>query len=149
MIITNYQNLFTHIIDKRDIEICTSFIANNIVEELPCGIYELDGMRVYANVMSYQTKDAYNCMWEAHRRYIDIHYIISGEELIKVSDLDDMTIKDYIESSDYLKICGSEKYSILMEKGSFLFLMTNEAHKTGCNNEKSVTVKKIVFKISV
>ena len=45
----------------------------------------VDGENVYASVQTYVTKD--DAKYESHRRYIDIQYMIDGEEKIGVTDL--------------------------------------------------------------
>ena len=49
---------------------------------IPDGRYVIDGNKVYANVQSYETK--LDALYEAHRDYIDIQYMISGVEKIGV-----------------------------------------------------------------
>ena len=47
------------------------------------GRHEIDGERVYANVMSYTSKVPPGLTHEAHRRYADVQFILHGEELIR------------------------------------------------------------------
>lgn len=149
MIITNYSELFQNMVTNADLVMCWEFIKNNNVEELSPGFYEIDKKHVYANVTTYKTKDSNLCSWEAHKKYYDLHYIISGEENIKVSNINNMEVGNYIEESDYLQINGIEQYTIPMSAGCFLLLTTQEAHKTGCRIKCNILVKKIIFKISV
>jgi len=44
------------------------------------GRYELDGQNRVAIVMRYKTKLDENAVWESHRKYIDVQYIVSGHE---------------------------------------------------------------------
>lgn len=147
MIITNYSELFLNMVANTDLELCREFIKNNDVKELSPGSYEIDGKRVYATVAVYETKESNLCIWEAHKKYLDLHYIISGEENIKVSNINTMKTGDYIEESDYLQISGIEQYTIPLSAGNFLLLTTQEAHMTGCKTDKKMWVKKIIFKI--
>ena len=50
---------------------------------IPDGNVEIDGTNVYAIVQSYISKpDAATPKFEAHLKYIDIQYMISGKELM-------------------------------------------------------------------
>ena len=149
MIITNYSELFQNVVAIKDLELCREFIKSNDVEKLSPGSYEIDGKRVYANVATYETKESNLCIWEAHKKYLDLHYIISGEENIKVSNINTMKTGNYTEESDYLQISGIEQYTIPLAVGNFLLLTTQEAHMTGCKTNTKMWVKKIIFKISV
>ncbi len=46
------------------------------------GRHELDGDRLLAMVQRYRTKPLVKARWEAHRRYLDIQYVVQGEERI-------------------------------------------------------------------
>jgi biofilm protein TabA len=46
------------------------------------GRIEIDGDKVYAIIQTYQTLTTGDLRVEAHRRYIDLHYIASGFECI-------------------------------------------------------------------
>lgn len=46
----------------------------------------LNGDKLYVSIQSYKTKARGDCKYEAHRRYIDIQYIIEGREIIAVTD---------------------------------------------------------------
>ena len=58
------------------------FLQSNELSSWPDGEHEIDGENVYAVLRSYQTKPPAECRWEAHKKYIDIQYLISGEERI-------------------------------------------------------------------
>ena len=44
------------------------------------GRHELDGDRLFALVQEYHTRPPDACVWEAHRRYIDVQYVVRGAE---------------------------------------------------------------------
>src|SRR5580704_4265576 len=51
------------------------------------GKYVVDGDDVFAILQEYDTKNDAHAKLEAHRKYIDVQYIISGEEFIGVRPL--------------------------------------------------------------
>ena len=55
------------------------WLKHNSLENMSDGKYNISE-NIYANIQSYETKD--NALYEAHRKYIDIQYMISGEEFI-------------------------------------------------------------------
>ena len=120
------------------------FIRSGKTNELDCGRHDLfDG--VYVNVSQYQTKE--ESFFEAHRRYIDIHYIISGEEIVEVADVSTMSVsKDYDEASDALLGMASGKRYLLKE-GQYMVLRPQEAHMPGISKGINRQVKKAVFKV--
>jgi YhcH/YjgK/YiaL family protein len=47
---------------------------------VPLGRQELDGARLFAIVQRYRTKPLNEAGWEAHRRYLDVQYVVEGDE---------------------------------------------------------------------
>ena len=58
---------------------------------LPESRVEIDGDRIFANTVRLTSKPFESCVFEAHRRYIDIHYIVSGVEGIGVASVGALT----------------------------------------------------------
>lgn len=58
-------------------------LADTDWSAVPDGRYELDGDNVFINVMRYDTK-ADNPTPERHEKYIDIFYLLEGEEEVAV-----------------------------------------------------------------
>ena len=54
------------------------------------GKYEIAGDEIFASVMTYTTAPENEKKFELHRKYIDIQYIISGEEIIGGESIDMM-----------------------------------------------------------
>ena len=62
------------------IKIGLFWLENTDLKNIADGKYLIDGDNVYASVQTYDTKD--DVKYESHRRYIDIQYMIDGEEKI-------------------------------------------------------------------
>ncbi len=110
------------------------------------GRFEIDGDDFFGICQSYTTKSKEDGLWEAHRKYLDIHYILSGSEIVDVSDISTMQpSNDYTD--DYQLFEGNSQLSIVLNRGDFLVLYPNEVHKTGISPDgKNREVEKIVFK---
>jgi len=117
--------------------------------------YCIDGDKIYANVQEYQTKN--DAKYEAHRKYIDIQYVVKGSERVGVADRKLCTdtavdITPYNESSDieFFDCSGEDEWQRL-NAGEFLVLFPNDAHKPSINPENKLNsiVKKVVVKVSV
>lgn len=123
------------------------FVADFLKKEnFQAGKIEIDADDKFAIGLSYATSNGEKLLWEAHRKYLDIHCILEGEEKILINDIEEMTsTKDYEE--DYELFEGAKSQEIYMKPGSFLILFPNEVHKTGMSSkETSQQVKKLVFK---
>lgn len=101
---------------------------------------------IKANFLEYQTKEAAEQIWEAHKKDIDIHYMVKGEEIIALGD--HLEAGEYHEEEDYYLLQEAPSQEIRLQKGQLLVLFTEEAHKTGGQiHEKASLIQKIVFKV--
>ena len=70
--------------------------------EIEKGKYEVDGESIFAIVNEFETKDKNECEVEAHKKHIDIQYIIKGTELFGYAPLQrQKSITDYDEANDF------------------------------------------------
>lgn len=57
------------------------FLKTADLDNLPLGKTEIDGDRIYANVMEYETHPAGEEVSESHKRYCDVQCVIRGQEM--------------------------------------------------------------------
>ena len=115
------------------------------------GRYPLDGDRVFANVMNAATAPAAERGWEAHRKYIDIQFVVDGREKIGHADVDLMQgAGKYDPEKDVLISPAASFVSYaLLTPGKFAVLFPHEAHQPGCEADVPCTYRKIVVKVRV
>lgn len=128
------------------------FVADFNYKKLSDGTYEIDGKRVFAMVQSYRTKQqTQEMMFEAHKKYIDLQYIVNGIEKIRWAKLDkvDLIEERYSSGGDIAFYEGDAMFDFTLTKGTFLLLYPEDAHLPGLSAQKDINVRKIVFKIQV
>jgi uncharacterized protein, YhcH/YjgK/YiaL family len=104
---------------------------------------------IKANFLSYDTAPATEREWEAHRKHIDLHYVLKGNEQIDLAKSTQLSPQPYHEEDDFYLLHGKKEMSVLLSAGQFLLLEPDEAHKTGIFISQSESIQKIVFKIKV
>lgn len=125
------------------------FLRETDFSALADGRYELDGTNVFANVMSYNTKER-NSTPESHRAYIDIQYVIEGEELIAVAPLEDMTGVAEAHPERDLWLNNGSAEPLTLARGRFIALWPCDAHAPGiAPNGVPAPARKCVVKVSV
>ena len=129
-------------------EVISDFLSNKNLKNISDGRYELLNRDIYANVQTYQTKE--NGLFEAHREYIDLQVIVSGEEKIGVSDIKNCkTVEEYDNERD-VEFLETENFDdVIMKESDFLILYPEDAHRPCITINTPTTVKKIVVKIAV
>lgn len=152
MIITDLQLIDKQILLTPLMRQAIDFLRRPDLPDLPDGNVPIDGKRVYAILQRYRTAHADAPKFEYHRKYIDLQYILSGEEVIGWAPAAGMTASfDYDESQD---ICFG-----LMERGRWspvrLFagqlavLWPEDGHAPRLATDTVCLVRKIVVKVAV
>ena len=133
-------------INKR-IDTAIDYILN-FDKNTPDGRYEIDGDNIYANVVSIELGDAEAYQFEAHRRYLDLQYIISGSEIMIYAPVSECNQKtDYNAEDDYLLLSGRGN-KMKMTEGSFYLVHPFDAHAPGLKADCDVA-RKIIVKIKL
>src|SRR4029078_13029078 len=83
-----------------------NYLRSTDLGSLEPGTYEISGMDVHAKVVHYQTKPKEEGVWETHHKYIDVQYVIEGEELFGWAPLATMERGEYDEATDFEPIRG-------------------------------------------
>jgi YhcH/YjgK/YiaL family protein len=124
-----------------------NYLKTQNLQTLSLGRHDIDGDNVYASVTENPTKDFDSTMWESHRNYIDLQYVISGKEKIGVASLQKLTIiKPYDAKRDIANYSGNGK---LYDAGPTIFFLffPSDAHRPNIANSDNNSDKKIVIKI--
>ena len=124
-----------------------NYLTSTDFHSMPLGTYEVEGKEIFAIVNEYETKDATECVWEAHRKYIDIHYILQGSELIGTTLLtNQLPTKEYDAENDYWLFEGGDSKQIL-HAGMFAIFFTHDIHSPAHHHHLKTTVRKVVMKV--
>lgn len=125
------------------------WLKNQDLKNIKPDKYLIDGDNLYANVQIYETKE--DAKYEAHKKYIDIQYMIDGEELIGVCDINNCsTFEEYDQDKDieFLNSFNKDEFQTIKE-GEFLVLFPNDAHKPSILKDIKKRVKKVVVKVKI
>lgn len=124
------------------------FLWNNELSTLQTGRYSLVGDALFALVQDYVTKPREQGFWEAHRRYIDLQYLVQGTERIGYAPLHRMRLESHDQERD-LSVLQGEGDFLTLTDGCFLLLWPEDAHMPGLQAECASSVRKIVCKIAL
>lgn len=125
-----------------------AFVRRADLAELPVGRYEIQGTQVFALVQDYLTKPESKGFWEAHRRYIDLQFLVTGRERIGFGRTARMVLRSHDEERDLSVLDGSGEF-VEIGDGCFVLLWPDDAHMPGLQVSQPEPVRKIVVKIAV
>lgn len=107
---------------------------------------------VVANVMTYTTKPPQMTCYESHRKYIDVQYIVFGEELMfveNVSKLHNAITKEYDEEQDLIMYRYNNGNAIILKSGEVVILYPSDAHRGAVAVGRPARIRKIVVKVPI
>lgn len=114
------------------------------------GHVSLDGERLFADRISVLTKPAEQCVFEAHRRYADLHYILSGTEGISTAPAAGLQpLGAFDVQRDIGFYTGESAGTVYLKPGDFMLCPPTDAHRVAEMLESPARVEKIVVKIAV
>jgi YhcH/YjgK/YiaL family protein len=126
------------------------FLKNENLKELELGTYELDGQDLFVIVQEYVTKNENDSRFEVHKQYIDIQYVVSGEEKMGVLPLKNTTIDVPYSSTDDITFLRSDSNNYRLASPELFFIFFPEdAHRPGVKSDNNAKVRKIVIKIRI
>jgi biofilm protein TabA len=126
-----------------------AFLKNTDLKNLATGRLAIDGDAVYAIVTEAPTKDYEKTAFESHEKYIDLQYVISGEEAMAKTPVAAVTVsKPYNEAAGIAFYTGEGRiYNV--PAGTFMLFFPGEAHRPNITPGGNKVVKKIVIKVKV
>ncbi len=128
-------------------------VENRRLSSLPINAFEkvdLDENN-FALEQVYNSKNREDCFFESHRQYIDVQFILEGEEIIEVTNINNLEVDfEYNNEMDLLKYKSTSNSSIIkLKKGDIAIFYPEDAHMPCVKLDKSIKVVKTVVKVAV
>ena len=122
----------------------------NASSDLACGVHEINP-RVKAIVSEYETMPVSKNGYEAHKKFIDIQYLLKGEERNCCLPIEKLTeIKPYREEIDAaFYTADAPTQELKLGDGYFAIYFPQDGHMPGLSKEGKEYVKKLVVKVQV
>jgi YhcH/YjgK/YiaL family protein len=143
--LTNH-NLYTPI--HKDFQQAFDFIKNNDLNTIKLGKHTIEGEKVFVVIMEYTTQDVSECKSETHKKYIDIQYMIKGEEHIGLKSLHNETpTTPYNKEGDFMFYTLENLPILPLKENHFAIFFPDDIHQTMRQIEAPKKLRKAVFKI--
>jgi YhcH/YjgK/YiaL family protein len=128
-----------------------SFLKSNDLSGLELKRYDIDGDNVYAPVSEYLTKDEKDARYEAHRKYIDIQYVVSGTEIIGLAPMSQKTevLEPYDSTKDIEFLTSGDGENLIATPERFFIFFPEDAHRPGVKYQENSPVRKVVVKVKI
>ena len=92
MIFGNIQNMNEFTFLEEAVQECFTYAKAHDLLSYEKGSHEIDGDRLFVNIVEYTTTAPENRFWEAHKNYLDVHVMLCGEEQIDLNFIQNMDL---------------------------------------------------------
>ena len=98
----------------------------------------------------YETKNPEDALFESHKKYIDLQYVILGEELIGLTNDQSIEVSQpYSEEKDIMFYNFDGGKMLQASTGNYFIFFPEDIHRPSIKTSKKSKVKKLVMKIKV
>ena len=132
------------------IKFAVDFLEKQELKGMTDGKYPVNDW-FYFNLQEYITNAEPEAKMEAHRKYVDIQYIVSGREMINVAQLSGLEeLVPYDEEKDigFWRL-PERSMNAVLGPGSYIVLLPENAHQPGVAAGSPAEVKKAVGKVYI
>lgn len=127
------------------------YLVETDFSTLKNGKYQVLGDKVYAVVQDYSSKPICEGRFEAHKKYIDIQYIIQGEERIGIGNIENFSqTTEYDKEKDIVFLDNKEQNEFInIKENEFAIFTPKDAHMPSIEVNNRNYVKKAVVKVLI
>lgn len=108
----------------------------------------IEGDALYAFRNDYSTVPFEETFFEAHRKYLDIQMVISGEERCDIADPATLG-EPFSEKNDFKGYHGDAEQSVILRPDNFMIVFPGDAHRLKIAVDQPEQISKVVFKVLV
>ena len=125
------------------------YLAKTDFKKMEPGKVELDGAKLFALIQAPTTRAKESAQFEAHRKYIDVQYIVEGTEQMGYAPIATLkTSVPYDETKDAEMLKGDGDF-VTFRPGMFVVFFPEDAHMPCLTCTAPVQVRKVVVKVAV
>lgn len=148
MLIDKIENYGLYSGLSKNIYTALEHIRNTDFTKMQTGRYDINGENIFAILSDYTTRNSADCHLEAHRKYIDVQYMVKGSELVGYAPLiKQIPVTDYDKAKDFIFFKDDLSF-INFNKGMFAIFFPEDLHMPGIGMEPS-SVRKVVIKVKI
>ncbi len=128
-----------------------TFLKESDLSNMELKRHDIDGNNLYVPISEYVSKNEENARYEAHRKYIDIQYVVSGKELIGVAPISQLKdiLEPYSEEKDilFMTVSNGTNHTALPDR--FFIFFPDDLHRPGLKDGDNTPVRKVVVKVKI
>ena len=149
MILDQLGNYRNHTTLSARIAKALEYLTALSAKEFAPGRKDLETDKVFALHQVYRTERPENLLFETHRKYIDVQYVLDGREIIRYADAEGLQEDiPYDGVKDIAFFKPAEGTDCRMKSADFAVFFPSDGHMPKISVDGSELVKKVVVKIA-
>ena len=135
----------------KGLERAFEYLARTDLTSLPLGRTDIEGDEVYVLLSEAETRPPEQVQFEAHRRYVDIQFVVRGQESIGVTPLAGLVTTEPYDPARDIEFFAVPPQSrpLSLGAGDFAVFTPNDAHRPSLHLDGPHVSRKAVVKVSV
>ncbi len=130
-------------------DVCPNLVEaikfSQTLKDAEVGRYEFGDSFVLVQEM--ETKHASEKDFELHRKYLDVHIVLEGEELLGYEDIANLEPKEEFNTEKDMQMLNGDGQYVTIKPGMFCVVFPHDAHKPGCCVSTPGKLRKFVVKV--
>ena len=125
------------------------YVKTHDLSQVPAERITLDGERLFINVADASLKSPEEQVLEVHRRYIDVHFPLSSNEVMGWSPLQGLqteSVNPFNEEDDYAVYAEAAQTYLTIRPGEFAIVWPEDAHAPIIGEGK---LRKLIAKVLI
>lgn len=133
------------------IQTALEYLKANDFTAMETGVYEIQGKEIYAQVMDAVTRPYEEGRPEVHEKYVDVQFLASGREKLGFTpDTGNYEVDERFDERDLIFYKSVENEGFIeATPGCYSIFFPADVHRPGLISGESMTVRKVVVKVSV
>jgi len=142
-----YMETYAHV--HADLPKVLAALATMDIAKLESGRYPVTDSEAFILIQRYTSRNRAQSVWESHRKFIDVQYVVAGEELMGYQTIDVLSVsKPYDATSDAALYTG-EGLMIPAGAGTVALFFPQDGHMPGIAVDAGIPMLKVVAKLPV
>jgi biofilm protein TabA len=125
------------------------YLEKTDLAALPLGRFQINGDNVTTVVSEGPSKEYSNTKWESHQGLADIHFLITGGEMVGVAPIGTAKVTRPFNGTVNTAIYTADGKVYPYIKGGYFIFFPDQVHQPGVKAPGYDTYKKIVVKVKV
>jgi YhcH/YjgK/YiaL family protein len=151
MIYDRKQNLEQYKGISQNLDCAIDYLLRMDFTNMEAGKYSVKDDEVFALVQTPETRGREQALWESHRKYIDIQYLLCGKEKIGFQSIDTLTVSQPYDPQKDIAFYQDNNGGFLteLEPDTFVVCFPNDAHMPLVCSAQPQLIKKVVVKVKI